>query len=613
MSGMVFAWLAGQVAHAGVAASSEGVADNGTRYSAAAAFDGSLATAWAEGALGDGDGAWLEVKFDRPVDIESISIFPGWLPGMNREIKEYGRPKLLTLTIGTAGEPVVKQERLLDVGYEGPMRHDVVISVPAARSVRITLDESYSGGLYADTFITEVAVNLVAGNLPPSAADLKSWVGSEAGAKAADAQKAKVVALFEKVTSADFGDRDALRDLMSWAQDGAPYVRERAIARGVPAGFKLPAIEPDRVAVDALLKLKDSNAIPAIERAALRTTGKYSEDLKRRARLFDAYQEMLGGGGRNAVPWGQKGIGKGELKGNGEPLDLVVDDYGSVWVADVGNHRVVRFSEKGTVEKMWGNLVPSVSEMLYGRRAEGYASGATAGTEVGQFTNPVDLALVPDGGEQGVLVLDGAGRVSYISPDGTVAWNRDTAATGKLRAGVGGTGHVLYWKGKVIVIYGDEGIIFTLKDWTEVSRFELKDGMPTGAIVFKDGRFALVYQEQLILYAQDGFRLGDIVGDSLGEGFQDWSVTLDEKGKLWAALDTGEIVKFKKPGKVDFRVPIANYPLKVPRITAFDDLVYVTTEDRVLHADALELLEAQEAGEESDEPALLNLTPEDDQ
>jgi hypothetical protein len=610
MTAISIGWLAAQVALAGPVASSEGVGTDGTRHTAARAFDGLFSTGWAEGDMGDGEGAWLELRFDRPIDLGSISIFPGWLAGMNREIKEYGRPKLLTVTVQTAKEPFVKQERLLDVGYEGPMRHDVLLDVAGARSVRITLDDVYTGGLYSDTFIAEVAINLLAGPVPSSVTDLKTWMTSDAGLKAGESQRTKAIAKFDAITGADFGDRDALRDLMAWASDGAPYLRERASR--VPAGFRLSAVEPDKTSVEALLKLKDSNAIPAIERASLRTTGKMSEDLRRRARLFDAYQEVLGGGGRNVVPWGQTGIGKGELKGLEEPLDVAVDEFGGVYIADLGNNRVVRFSAtNGVVEQMWGNAVPGVAEAWFGRKRDGYASGASPGTELGQFTNPVDLALVPDRGSQGVLVLDASARVTYIDPGGKFAWAKDLPAQGKLSPGVGGSGHVLYTGGKVVVLYGDEGFVYSFGNWTELHRFELKEGAPSSAVAFKDGQLGLVYQDKLILYSQDGFRLGDILGDSLGEGYQDWAVTVDEKGKLWAILDTGELVKFKKPGKVAFRVPLAKYSLPAPRISVFDDLVYVTSKDKILHADALELLEGQNSGDKAS--GLLEVAPTEDE
>lgn len=571
-----------------ISASSEAAADDGTRRSAALAFDGLLSTGWAEGDLGDGVGAWLELRLPTPTDVSSVSIFPGWLGGADREIREYGRPKVVTITIDTASGPVTKQERLLDPGDQGPLRHDVAIEAKGAKAIRIALDEVFSGGMYSDTFIAEVAVNLVAGAPPAPVTDLQTWLASDAGQTAANAQRAAAIALFDKIQAED-GDRDSFRTLMDWAADGAPYLRERAASK-VPAGFRVAALQPDKTSIEALLKLKDSNAIPAVERASLRVTGALQADLKRRAKLFDAYQELLGGGGRNVTPWGQSGIGKGGLRGYGEPLDIVADSYGGLYVADIGNNRVQRFGiESGVVDKVWGSPEGDVTEVWFDKKREAYASGAAPGTELGQFSNPVDLALIPGKGGDSVLVLDAKGRITLIDPAENVAHVQEIKAEVGIAPGAGGEGHVLYGKGKVVVVWGNEGFVFNLKDWSEAGKFQLEDGVPTSAVMLKSGKLALVYGAKLIMYSTDGFRHGDLLGDSLGGGYQDWAVTLDEKGKLWAALDTGTVVKYKKPGKVDYTVTIGQYSLNVPRIAVYADRVFVTADDKILHADAYEL------------------------
>jgi hypothetical protein len=577
-----------------VTASSEAVGEGGVKHQAANAFDGLLSTGWAEGELGDGKGAWLEIRFDKPTDIASLSIFPGWLGGSDREIREYGRPKLLTLSIEVAsGEPVVKQERLLDPGEEGPLRHDVIIEAKQAKAVRFSFDEVFSGGLYSDTFLAEVAVNLVAGAPPSAVADVSTWLQSEAGQKAADTHRTQAIAVYDAIKSAEFGDKDGFQKLMDWASDGAPYLRAKVAT--VPPGFRLHALQPDKTAIEGLLKLKDSNAIPAIERASLRVTGALAEDLKRRARLFDAYQELLGGGNRNVVPWGQEGIGKGALRSRGAPLDIAVDTYGGVYVADVGNHRVQRFGiETGVVDQVWGSKEAAVSEKWFERLGQAYASGAAPGLEPGQFVNPTDLDVIVGSDGDRVLVLDGAGRVSLIDPAGQIS---HVQKVGGDEVGIGpGEGHVLHTKGKVVVILGNEGFVYDLKDWTEQGTFKIEDGVPSSAVAFKNGKLGLVFGSKLIQYSLDGFRFGDMLGDSLGQGYEDWAVTLDERGKLWAVLDTGRVVKFKKPGKVDYAVTIGDYSLQGPRLAVFADHVFVTERDHILHADALDLLAKEQAG-----------------
>jgi len=569
-------------------ASSEATGEENVRYTAANAFDGLLSTAWAEGESGDGDGSWLELRFDKPVDIASVSLWPGWLGGTDREIREYGRPKVVTIAVEVAkGPPVVTEERLLDPGGRGPVRHDALIQATQARSIRITLDESYTGGIYTDTFIAEVAINFASGPALPAVTSVETWHASPAGQKVAEAHREKAIALFDRVNGSELGDSDALHELMDWAADGAPYLRERA--RSVPLGFRVSAIVPDKTSVEALLKLKDSNAIPAIERASIRTTGALSEDLARRARMFDAYRELLGGTNRVAPPWGATGIAKGTLQSLGAPLDIAIDDEGRVYVADTGNHRIQLFDiQTGVQQRAWGTPEAGIVEEWFSRKHDAYAAASLPGIQPGQFYCPMDLALVDAAGGQDLLVLDGKNRITRIAPTGAIVGTTTITTDGPIGEG---EGHIVVVRGDIVVILGNEGIVLA-DDLTELSRFTIEDGVPRSAVALKNGKLALVFGSTMIQYSVDGFRHGDILGDALGGGFQDWAITLDEDDALWAILDTGEAVKFKRPGKVDFRVKIASYSIATPRVAVLDDHLFVTTgDDKILHVDALEALE----------------------
>ncbi len=577
----------------GARASSEQVTD-GKKAAAALAFDGLLSTGWAEGAPDDGAGSWIELTFDKPIDVGSISLFAGWLGGADREIREFGRPKLVTLTFTVPGaEPVVKQERLLDPGESGPLRHDVMVTVPGATALRITVDEVFSGGLYSETRLAEVAINLLAGDRPAPVTDAVAWLQSEEGQAAAVAHREQAVALFEKVKAAEFGDRDSFGMLADWAADGAPYLRDR-VAK-LPMGFRLAALQPDKTSIEALLKLKDANAIPAIERAAIRLVGDLAKDLSRRARLFDAYTELGAANIRNVPAWGQEGIAKGQLRSFGAPLDVVGDAFGNVYVADSGNHRVQQFGmDTGVVGKVWGAKEPDVAEVWFYGSRDAYAAGARPGDGTGEFVNPADLAVAYGKDGDTIYVLDAKARLTEIGPDGGVTRVLKLGAEGGAGAG---EIHVATNGKQVVAIFGNEGWVVSRKDpEAEPVRFELKEGAPTSAVLFSNGKLGLVYEGRLILYSTDGFRFGELLGDTLGTGYENWAVTLDGDGKLWAVLDTGEAVKFKKPGKVDFRIPIADYSLQNPRIAVWDDHVFVTDEDRLIHVDALEVLEQVASG-----------------
>ncbi len=198
------------------------------------------------------------------------------------------------------------------------------------------------------------------------------------------------------------------------------------------------------------------------------------------------------------------------------------------------------------------------------------------------------------------------GRITHIDPAGPIAHTQPLPFDGPISANVSGEGHIVTTRKSVIVLWANEGIAYSLPGWEPGERFRLEDGSPEGAVAFRNGKLGLVYGRELVLYSTDGFRHGDIIGDSLGSGYEAWGITLDERGKLWAALDTGEIVKFKRPGEVDLRFTLGDYSFIEPRIAVIDDHVFVTTRDRILRGDALQLYAEQRSGEQRSN---LELTP----
>lgn len=575
-------------AAAGPRASSELRDAEGVRHSAARAFDGLLKTGWAEGADGEGDGSWIELPFGRERQVASVSIWPGNLARGDRSIREHGRPRTVTISLlGGKGEPVTVTEHLADGAVEGAARVDIPITGPA-RGVRVTVDVTYAGGIHSSMFIAEVAVNFAAGEVPPEVERLATWQESASGKRARDADQAEVRGLADAVMAAEFGDRDKLRELMDRAGDGPKYLRSAVVSR-VPAGFRVQALPPDLFAVDALLEIKDSNAIPAVELASLRSKGVIARRLGERAEMFRAYQDLLGGGPGNVAAWGRSGFEKGALQSFREPLDIAVDNFGGVYVADVANHRVQRYAiGRGIVEQSWG-LDPDITNVWFHKTRAYYASGSRPGTDPGAFTHPVSLAVFPDkkAGDS-VYVLDAKARVTRIGPDGSISGTFELPITDPISPGFGGEGHIVALKKSIVVLWANEGFEYDLEA-NELQRFDLADGAATGAVPMKGGKFGLVHGNDLILYSTDGFRHGGVLGDSLGEGFEWWAATVDERGKLWAVTDKGELIRYKSPGRVDFRVQMVDYSLYVPRLAVFDGIAFVTHEDRIIKVDALEL------------------------
>lgn len=567
-------------------ASSELRDSEGNRYPVAYAFDGLLSTAWAEGEYGDGEGSWIELNLGTPTEIASISIWPGKLEGTNRNIRENGRPKKVTITLSGAGEDVVVEKVLRDPGEHGPLRVDIDVE-GKARVVRIQIDEVYAGGIFADTYISEVAINFAKGPTPPVVQRTLAQLESPAGQKQIEANRAEVIALYDKIKGSEFGDRDALFALMDRAADGAPFLR-RQVAASVPAGYRIAALPPDDVAVEALLKVKDSNAIPAIERAALRTVGSESARYQQYAGVFRAHQALVGGASVVVPPWGQTGFAKGALQGLGEPLQIEVDNFGGIWVADTANNRVQRFGMTGLAEKVWCEGEPLItSDWFQGTRAQ-YAAACAPSDRPNGFRNPVDLTVIPGKHHDTVAVLDAGGKVTIIGAGDAVERHWKLPVTDPIIAGVGGEGYIVHTKKKLVILWGNQGFVYSLTG-DELGRFPIADGVPSGAVAFKNGKLGLIFGQELVLYGLDGFRHGGVLRGALGKGFESWDVTLDEEGKLWAVTDKGTLTKFKSPGKVEFTVQLDAFSLQVPRLDVYDGLAFITSRDTIRKVDALEL------------------------
>lgn len=592
----IAAWVLAATVQAGTPKASSELKDtSGAKHPAAQAFDGLLDTGWAEGDMGSGTGSWIELTLDGPTEVQSISLWPGNMTQGERSLREFGRPRQIKVSLLDGGEDVSVDVTCLDPGERGPLRTDVDIA-GTARKIRIDVVEAREGGVFNDMFIAEIAINFTKGDAPRSVEKLTAWQESDAGKAAAEKNRVEVVALYDKVKAEAEGYTDAFKELMSRAGDGAPYLRKQVVALA-PAGFRVLALPPDDVAVDALLKIKDSNAIPAIERAALRSRGPEARKLLGQVEVFRAYQDLVGGGRFNIPPFGSTGWEKGALQGFGEPLPIEVDAWGNLYVADVANHRVQRFSRDGLVEQQWGHPEPGITNSWFtdSKRVH-YVAGSMPGTAIGEFSTPVALARIPGKEGDGMAVLDAKGRISVIDAQGKLSLLVSLPYEDGLVPGVGGEGHLEYSPkggGRFISIWGNEGWVHD-REGVELGHFELEDGAPTGSMLLKNGKLALIYGKQLVMYSLDGYRHGDLMNGVLGGGFEAWDIAVDLEGKPWVVTDKGWVYKLKKPGVIDFGVQIADTSLEVPRLAVFDGVVFVTERDVIRRADALELRATQD-------------------
>lgn len=577
---------------AGPRASSELENEDG-KAAASLAFDGLLQSGWSEGEIGSGEGQWLELDLGRATQIDSLTLWPGNLAEGAKSFREHGRPRKLTVTVD--GKPVGGQLTLLD-----EMKRVEIPAGVKGRRLRVTIDEAYEGMVFPDTYISEVAINWPEPGEHPR---LQKYYESDAAKAGQDDFNASLEQAYGAVKDAEFGDSASLAVLMDAVADGPEFLRS-PVQKYVPAGYRAQEIMSARRAQKALRKLKDSNAIPAFEMAALRADEKEQAVLAETVEVFYAYQELIGGASRNVGYWGEPGWGLGQLNGKGEPVTLEVDRYGSVYAADVGNSRVQMFNEDGKPMRQWGPEA-DITDRWFGRKAKWYVSGAKPGDGPGEFENVIDVEIIPAKEADGFAAMDAKGKVAVFDDQGRprISWTVETRGTAE--SGLGGTSY-LEWspkKSQLIAIIEDQVVSYSL-DSEEVGRYELEDGTPNAAEVAKNGRLLLVYGDEIKeVNPADGFNYGTIIGDDiLGEGFEDVDLTMDEENRLWVLTDTGWVFKFKKPGKLDFKLRAFERPLEHPRIAVREGILYMCSDERIERVDILQMqldqkAKAAEAGE----------------
>ena len=571
-------------------ASSTFVDDEGVRHLPRLAMDGLMASGWGEG---DSDSdTWLEIDLGKTHDVTEVSIWPGNLEEGKKSFKEYARPKTIVVELKGRGEPVsrelVLEDRMhrLDIPLEGK-----------ARKIRIQVKDRYEGMVFSDLFIAEVGINF--NDSSSALSRLIEWVRSSSADRAHENHEEKVRETFAAIRDAEFGDQEKLDILMRWAGDGPDYIRRKALQM-VDAGYLAAAIRPDVDAVDAIRKLKDPNAIPALEMAALRLSGDKKNEMQDVVQYFYAYQNYIGGPRRNIRYWGEPGWELGALQSFGEPVPIEVDPDGNVYVADIGNNRIQRYTVDGRPERQWGPEAGITSEWFdVGRQF--YVSGAQAGDAPGQFVTPLDVALIPMEEGMGFAALDALGRVQVFDHEGRglIGWRMEFRS--EVNAGVGGEGYIAYVpkKDRLYVVMGKDMAAFSM-DGEEVLRTVLEEGAPNALEVSPKNYLLMVYGRDVVRYDLDGFRYGEVLSrDQLGSGYEDMDITVDENRNIWLVTDTGWAYKYdKKLKKQLLKVKLSDVDLIHPRIAVFENYVYVVDRDRIIRLDAEQArLDAEDAAE----------------
>lgn len=584
----------GAVAQATPRASSQ-LRNDGGYHTAMQAFDGQLQTAWAEGESGYGEGSWLELDLDRPTEIRSISLWSGNITRGVRSFRENSRPK--TISIWVDGQKV-ESIRL----HDELRRWDLTLKAPATgRKVRVVFDEVFEGIVFSDLYITEMAINFPdQGPLGPMA----QWLESPEALKMLERHNTDVETAYFAIKDAEFGsDADNFGFLCDAAADGPEYVRGRVRAKA-PDGYRVQALPASEKALEALRKLGDANAIPCLEMAALRAWGDVQAVRRDEVERFEAYADLIGGPNYNIPAWGTEGWEAGAFQSFGEPMPIEIDQFVQLFVIDPGNNRLQRFNERGNVDRIWGPAEPTITNAWFEKGRKFYVSGAKPGRKAGMFETPIDIAIIPGKEGDTFATLEASGRVQVYDIEGqpTISWTAN--ARDLPEPLLGGTGYI-EWLPKysaLLVILQDEAILYSLNS-DEINRWEIADGTPNALEVIKGGkRLLMAFGDEITEYTVvDGFRNRVVIdGEILGRGFESLDMTLDEGGHLWVLTDKGRLIKFKKPGKVEFVVQAFDNPIRYPRLAVFEGIAYVTANNAITRIDALQLLldEAAEAAKE---------------
>lgn len=536
------------------------------------AVDGQLQTAWMEDAAGHGTAEQYTLNLHTSMEIKSLSIWPGNLSNGSRSFKQYARPKLIRVLIDgkQVGEPI----RLTDT----MRRFDIDVET-TGRKIEIVVDEVFEGLVYSDMAIAEIAVNFPD---QTQSKRMQQWIDSKDGQRRTDKFIEELNVAYNSCKTAEFGDKESFEKIGQAAADGSPLYQQKVKAY-VPDGFRIQALPSDPTAQKALRKLQNPNGVPYLELAALRSWGKERRLIQADAEYLLAYGDLIGGPNRNVRFWGESGWSVGELQSFGEPLPLEVNRFGDIYIADTGNNRIQLFNPDGRSIRQWGNPKAGITNAWYSKNRPYYASGSEPGRKSGQFTNPVDVTLLPEKEVDGFATLEANGRVQLFDSEGRALISWTASPSYAPEGGLGGTAYIAYLPKRdyICTILQDEGICFN-RDAEELHRWEIPDGTPNAVEVLPNDKILMAFGDTVVAYTFDGFR-DRVIMDSkvLGEGFESLDMTLDENNKLWILTDRGMAYKFKRPGKVDFSMPVIDRAIRYPRIAVIEDIMYITSDDQI--------------------------------
>ena len=162
-----------------------------------------------------------------------------------------------------------------------------------------------------------------------------------------------------------------------------------------------------------------------------------------------------------------------------------------------------------------------------------------------------------------------------------ISWT--AAPTYAPEGGLGGTAYLVYLPRKdyLCTILQDEGICFN-RDAEEITRWEIPDGTPNSVEALHNDKILMAFGDKVVSYSFDGFRERIVIDSKvLGEGFESLDMTIDQDNKLWILTDRGDAFKFKRIGKVDYKIHAIDRNIRYPRIAVIDDILYITSDNEI--------------------------------
>lgn len=550
------------------------------------AFDGDLSTGWqtAEGSNGE----WIDIELSPPRLITSLTLFGGRfssptsfaehnrLAGAEVVVTHRGGVERLPVSVPDAFAPVT-----IEIGRE-------------VKKLRVVLGPAYSGSIYADTSIAELAFNLDQKDAALTSA-LETWKRSRPGETQLTAYRAR---LEEAIAAAQTGELGGFSLIADAARRGLEPLRVQAQKLAGP-GLALSLLDPEPSALEALKKIGTPEAADALEQARYLLDEGERPAVARAAAMLRAGVELKQPR-RNLPRWGTSGWEAGALRGRREPLALALDPDEYVFVADTGNNRLQRFDPDGRFERSSGSAA-TLEERFFGQEVAPYVAGHRSGDKPGQLTQPISLAWKKEWGKETLLVLDTTLRIQLFDRDFRLQGGAQLSYPEQPTPGLGlGNPQVLWLEGKPAVAWKNDIKVFDLKGKVKKT-IHFERPVRTLAVA---GKTLWVHHGGLSLqpYTLNGQKQGVPLALPAEDAFEDIDLTSDSRGTLYGLSDQGILYTVDGKGKLGTPRRLLDEPTPPLRLAVGKERIFITGGDKIQVFSLTGAARAEPKGDTSDAP-----------